>query len=107
MIKIRPYKAKPSENDIPVNGKLALTPAKMMKMAERGIPISSQTLNNEYFDGDIKVSWEVPMDRQRGVDVNDMWNHNEDVRKRLKSATKDAVKANRKERRQNDSNMVN
>lgn len=98
-MKIRPYRVRRSENDIPVNGKLALTPSKMMALAEKGIPISSQNLGNQYFEGEVNPSWDVPLDRQRGVDVNDMWNHNENVRKKLKVASKEAIKADRKERK--------
>lgn len=94
---VRPYTAKPSVNDIPINGKLAMTPSKMMKLAEQGIPISSQQLGGQFYDGDVKVTWDVPIDRQRGVDMNDMWNYEQTVRKKMNKMSGDTVRAHRKE----------
>ena len=86
--KLKFFRNKESEHDIPVVPNLAITPAQMLKLQEQGIPISSQQLNKEYYDGDTRVSWDIPLDRQRGVSVNDMWNHQQDVREKLKEEAK-------------------
>lgn len=84
-IKIKPFRNKVCKDEIPVVGNLALTPTQMLKMQEKGIPISSHNFVNEYYDGDFNCSWDVPLDRQRGVDINDMWNHSENVKRGVKN----------------------
>lgn len=99
---IKPYFKKDNPDDIEVNGTLAITPAKMQKLSEQGIPISSQVINQVYFDGENNPSWDVPMDRKRGIDINDMWQHEQNVKTKLKRATKDAIKLNRKDKQEKE-----
>lgn len=91
-IKLKPFVNVFHDDDIPVVPDLAITPSQMLSMAEKGLPISNQSLASEYFDGDVNIGWEVPLDRQRNVDVNEMWNKERDVRKAMKEMTKDAKK---------------
>lgn len=70
-----------------VQSRLAITPSQMMRLAEKGIPIASQTLpDNHFFEGDTSRSFDVLLDYQRGVDINTMWNFEQDVKKRMNSA---------------------
>lgn len=91
--KLKPFKNVISEDDILTIPDLAMTPAQMMSLAENGIPISNQHLNNEYYDGDVNISDDIPLDRQRGVDVNEMWNKKQDVKKALKKMAKDDLRS--------------
>lgn len=72
------------EDDIVQNG-LAVTPAQMYDMAERGIPITPANLGLTYQEGVSKLDFETPMEYTRGVDIADMWEHREDMKKRMKS----------------------
>lgn len=76
---------KRNSEDQPVKGGLAVSPAHMMSLAERGIPISTAN-DAAFYDGEPNPSWNLPLDNQRGVDINDMWNLSRDVRNKLKSA---------------------
>jgi hypothetical protein len=88
--KLKPFRNVVSDEDIKVVPDLAITPSQMLKLAEKGLPISNQSLASEYYDGDVNIDWNVPLDRQRGVDVNEMWNKEQDVKKAMKNMTKDA-----------------
>lgn len=90
--KLKPFRNVISEEDDKTVPGLAMTPAQMMSLAEKGIPISNQQLNNEYYDGDVNCSDFVPLDRQRGVDVNEMWNKKKDVRAAVKRMAQDDIK---------------
>lgn len=68
-----------------VQNGLALTPAQMMDLTNRGIPISPANLGVEYYEGVSVTDFEVPMEHQRGVDIADMWEHRQEMRKKLSS----------------------
>lgn len=72
--------------DTPVQGGLAVTPSQMQRMAERGIPVTSQNLEGMFYDGDTRPSWDVPLDMQRGVDVATLWETRKDIRNKLRAA---------------------
>lgn len=55
-----------------VRPNLAVTPAQMLELAKGGIPVSGPNVHN-FFDGVANPSFDVPLDRQRGVDIADMW----------------------------------
>lgn len=73
------------ESDTVVQGGLAVSPAEMMKMAERGIPVSSQNLAS-FNDGEVNPSWDLPLDQTRGIDVAALWQNSKDIHKKIKSA---------------------
>lgn len=77
-----------TENDIPVYGNLTVTPAEMMKMAEKGIPISSQNKSIQMTpeDGEKTPSWTLPLDRIRGVDPAQMWEESQIIKERARMA---------------------
>ena len=68
-----------------VRPNLAVTPAKMLTMAENGIPISSLT-QDKFFDGEFKLEWGIPAERQRGVDITDLWNLKKGVQSKITAA---------------------
>ena len=66
-----------------VQSGLAMTPGQMLDRAREGKPIASFMADDEMFDdGGTNKSFEVPILRQRGVDVNDIWNEQEDLKKK-------------------------
>ena len=58
-----------------------------MKLTERGIPVSSQNMpEGSFFDGEVNPSWTVPIERDRGVDVADVWQAQQESRSKLRNA---------------------
>ena len=41
-----------TKQDLPVQNDLALTPAKVLEMAEKGIPVSAQASVDNFYDGE-------------------------------------------------------
>lgn len=73
----------------PVKQGLAYTPAMMDKMRVQGIPIQSNNLPEELFDdGDKTNSYDVPLYRQRGIDVADVWIMEQESKSKLKQFAK-------------------
>lgn len=69
----------------PVQQGLSYTPSMMNKMREQGIPISANSLPSELFeDGDTSNNYEVPLYRQRGIDVADVWEAEQTARKKIR-----------------------
>lgn len=83
------------EHEEKVQDGQSVTPAQMYAMAQQGKPISAQQLPNEYFDdGDPYQTYEIPIDRQRGIDVIDCWNASKDSESRFNEFKKKGVKTN-------------
>lgn len=74
---------KRSFGDIPVQNGLSVTPSQMLKLAEQGVPVTSQNLESQFYDGDTRPSWDVPLDQQRGIDVATIWQRRKDISRRL------------------------
>ena len=63
---------------------LSTTPAQMWDLASQGKPIGSYMLSDDlFYDGDPYQTYDVPLDRQRGIDINDMWNAQENLKKKF------------------------
>ena len=90
--KLKFFRNKLSEFDENTVPGLAITPAQMLSMAENGIPISNHQLSTLYDEGTVNPSWDIDMDRQRGVDPIDMWNHTQEVKSKFKKAYAEATK---------------
>ena len=94
----RPYicaTCKRKQGELPVHGELAYTPAEMFEMWKLGVPISNDNLGTSIFEPD-KTVWNIPIERQRGVDIADVWQAQQTARKRLKQAGKRFVAERRK-----------
>lgn len=77
---IRFSNCKSQPNETKVQSGLALTPAEMYTMAQQGKPISAQILPDDNFDdGEPQCSYDITLDRQRGIDVNDLWNAEKEI----------------------------
>lgn len=71
-------------DELPVQRGLAVTPAQMLVMAQEGIPISSQGAEYMYDDGQRTVDFVPPLERQRRVEIGDLWENQMDIRKKAR-----------------------
>lgn len=83
-VKNRLCKTRTSVEDIPVRPNLAVTPAQMAKMTEQGVAVSSQ-IASDFNDGETNVSFVLPVDRVRGMDIVDFWESEKSARQRIKA----------------------
>lgn len=77
-----------------VQNDLSYTPSMMLSMADKGIPISNQSVSSEQFFDGVPMSqgsFEIPLDMQRGVDVADCWQDYHNIRKKAKKGLKDDI----------------
>ncbi len=68
----------------PVKSHLAITPAQMDNARVQGIPITPSNVNPDLIqDGTTNPQFEIELERQRGVDIAELWQNAESSRKRL------------------------
>lgn len=68
----------------PVKSHLAITPAQMDTAREQGVPITPNNVNPDLIqDGTTNPQFEIELERQRGVDIAELWQDAETSRKRL------------------------
>lgn len=68
----------------PVKSHLAITPAQMDIAREQGVPITPNNVNPDLIqDGTTNPQFEIELERQRGVDIAELWQDAETSRKRL------------------------
>lgn len=68
---------------------LALTPSEMYNLALQGKPIASNSLPVEMFnDGNKEPGFDVPIYKQRGVDISDVWEQEKDFQKKFRKGYK-------------------
>lgn len=65
--------------DIPVKSGLALTPQQMFEMSKRGVPISTSNCDMKDF-GEESPTFDIPLDRMRGIDVATMWENSQVIK---------------------------
>lgn len=67
---------------------LAMSPSQMSEMVQRGIPITTNNLRNDYIDGlpPDKLGYDVPIGETRGVDFAEVWQAEKTARKRMSKA---------------------
>lgn len=76
------YRNKVEKN--PVKSRLAMTPRQMDQARQAGQPISTNSLPDHMFDdGYVGVKLEIPLDRQRGVDVAEIWQKSKSIEKKI------------------------
>lgn len=66
-----------------VQNNLAVTPEQLAEMTAKGIPISTNNLSGG-FEETTTSGHDVPMEFQRGVDLNDVWNAKETAKKKAR-----------------------
>ena len=85
----------------PVKSHLAITPAQMDTAREQGVPITPNNVNPDLIqDGTTNPQFEIELERQRGVDISELWQNAESSRKKLgefqKSQSKKQVETSKK-----------
>lgn len=72
------------QEETKVRSGLSPTPAQMWDLMKQGKPISSFELDPKLFnDGDPYQTYDIPLDQQRGIDINDMWNAQQDGKRKF------------------------
>lgn len=83
---------KRKDGELVVKNGLAITPQKMFEMAKRGIPVTTANAADMEKFGEANPSWEIPIDRVRGVDVATMWEQSSVIRNKLQNNYRTKVK---------------
>lgn len=68
------------EGELITKNGLSYTPAQMYELAKRGVPITSANVLESSQFGEKNPSFEVPLDRVRGVDPATMWEHSKRIK---------------------------
>lgn len=75
---------------------LAYTPSQMADMAARGMPVNNLNSQN-YYDGSPNASYHVGAERERGVEVADLWEKHKMLSQRASEAVKQKKLNSKKE----------
>lgn len=81
-----------SPDDAPVQSGLAITPADMLIASQNGIPISAQLQSASFQDGEANPSMDLPLDLQRGVDMNQLWEAQKGIHRKVLHGHREDVK---------------
>lgn len=83
----------PSRTFLRTRQGLAYTPSEMLSLAERGIPVNQANAGeNNFYDGELNPSWTVPIERDRGVDIADVWQMQMESRSKLNKAHRNDIR---------------
>lgn len=83
-------KTNSANGETPVQGGLSYTPAQMMKLVQNGIPVNAPNAQLVESQGVPNPSWDIPLERKRGVDIADIWQKEKATRLKIAKAYKDA-----------------
>lgn len=67
-----------------VQSGLAMTPSQVMKMAEKGLPITTRNLGITYDEGYSQLDFDPPLEHRRGVDIGDLFEARMDSKAKLR-----------------------
>lgn len=85
--KLRLYNTFVRDDEVKVIPDLAYDLHDLDELRQQGKPISLQNAASLYYDGQTDLTTPiVPLDRQRGVDINDVWNASLDGERQLSKA---------------------
>ena len=74
------------DTDSVVRDGLAYSPADMARMTERGMPVNSLAGSKVFYDGEENPSFFVGAERERFVDVADLWEQHVILRDKARKA---------------------
>mgnify|MGYP001237745068 FL=1 len=86
--------------ELPVVGGLAQTPAEMARLVEQGIPVNAKNSQLTSNQGVANPSWDIPLERQSGTDIADIWNRQQEARQKLQKSTNTTKKLIQKQQQQ-------
>lgn len=75
-------------SSVTVDG-LSYSPAEMAKMISKGISVSTSNFESQFYDGSTDVSAGVPFEHQRGIDIVDAWNVEQDAKTKIYNKVKE------------------
>lgn len=80
------------DDEEPTQPGLAYTPSQMFELAQKGVPVSTQTaaFSGSFDEGYRTLDYEPPLDLQRGADMADLWEKSKDAHARIAKAVKEA-----------------
>lgn len=82
-----------TDDDLPVQDGLALTPSMIGELTNRGIPIS-EPMAMQFFDGYKNIQdFDPGVVNRRGVDIAEVWEAQKDARSKFRKVHKDAMAA--------------
>lgn len=84
----RPYVNVCCDTDVVVRAGLSYSPADMARLTERGMPVNSMMTGAAYIDGEENPSFDVTTDRQRHVDICDLWEQHQILISKARAAAK-------------------
>ena len=93
--KVRGALCEKCEHEEVVRQGLSYSPADMARLTERGMPVNAINTGVAYIDGEENPSFDVTSDRQRHVDVCDLWEQHMNLRDKARKAAR-AKKINSK-----------
>ena len=77
-----------SEFEDVVREGLAYTPSDMARLTERGMPVNGLNTQQAFLDGEENPSFHITRDRQRHVDICDLWEEHVTLRDKARKAAK-------------------
>ena len=84
----RAYVCRSCANDMVVREGLAYSPADMARLTERGMPVNGLNTGKAFIDGEENPDFAVSSDRQRFVDISDLWEEHQAIRERARNAAR-------------------
>lgn len=76
------------ECELVVRNGLSYSPADMARLTERGMPVNGLAAAKAFYDGEENPSFFVTSDRERFVDVCDLWEQHMQLRDKAREANK-------------------
>lgn len=76
------------EHEVVVRDGLAYSPSDMARLQSRGMPVNGLNTSNAFFDGEENPSFDVGSERQRFVDVADLWEEHMNIRDKARKAAR-------------------
>lgn len=69
---------------------LSYSPSDMAKLHAKGMPINSANIVESFYDGDLNPSFDIPLERQRGLDPAEIWEASQNSAKKVNKLSKAA-----------------
>lgn len=81
-----------------VKPNLACTPTQIATMAQKGIAISNNSVDLNYYDGETDITFNEPIDQNPHADIAEIWEAQQNAREKVNRVSKKfKVKTNRYE----------
>lgn len=93
-VSYRPAVCELLPDEDPVQNDLAYTPSQMFEMAQKGMPVSTQSvaLDGMFDEGYRELDFEPPLHLMRHADMADLWEKSRDAKMKIKESVKNAKK---------------